>query len=261
MITNSLRARMLTWCLCASALLPAAASAAAWSSTNIQYMYGWNWDPSMGREARGNITLEHVSGFGYGDNFFFVDIANPASDTAYYGALYGQWNPRVSLSKVSGASIAFGPIGDVLLTGELGYGAAAFNGAFQREYNYGIGFDIKVPGIPVLAINFWIHDTPYREGVTYQISPYWGAPFTLGPIGMVFEGFLDFIGPEGEAGKGAGKSEASLITQPRLLLDAGSIWKKPGSLFLGTEVAIWWNEFGIEGKDEFVPQAMVKWVF
>jgi len=239
------------------ACLPIAASAATWSSTNVEYLYGWNYRLTD-REA-GIITLEHVSGFAYGDNFFFLDITHPVHDTTKPEALYGQWDPRFSLGKITGAKLGFGPITDVLVTGELGYGANLFG--YQREYNYGLGFDIKMPGFAVFAINFWVHDTPYHDGVTYQISPYWAAPFHLGPVGFLFEGFLDYVGEEGEAGKGAGVSHAYLITQPRLLLDLGSLWKKEGDLFVGTEVDIWHNKFGVDDVDQVTPQAMVKWVF
>ena len=44
-------------------------------------------------------------------------------------------------------------------------------------------------------------------------------------------------------------------------MDVGSLWSKPGNLFLGTEVAINWNAYGIKDKEEYVPQLMTKWVF
>lgn len=239
--------------------MPETALASTWSSTNVHHLYGFNFDPTLSKEKHGTLTLEHASGFAYGDNFFFLDITHAIGDTNYASSLYGQWNPRFSLSRITGAGLSAGPIGDVLLTGELGYGSGG--GLYQREYCGGVGFDLKIPGFAYFGLNFWLRDTPYREGVTYQISPYWGAPFSVAHLNFLFEGFLDFIGPEGEAGKGAGKAEMALITQPRFLLDLGSVWKKPGNLFVGTEVAVWWNTYGIEDKEEFVPQSMVKWVF
>ena len=241
------------------ALFAPAADAAVWSSTNVEYLYGWNYRLTD-REA-GVMTLEHASGFAYGDNFFFVDITHPVHDETKPEVLYGQWDPRFSLGKIFGTKLGVGPITDLLLTGELGYGAVPAPNVYQREYNYGLGLDIKIPGFAYFAVNFWVHDTPYREGVTYQISPYWGAPFHLGSVGFLFEGFLDYVGEEGEAGKGIGISYAYLITQPRLLIDLGSLWKKEGNLFVGTEVDIWHNKFGADDVDQFTPQAMVKWVF
>jgi nucleoside-specific outer membrane channel protein Tsx len=234
--------------------LPSPASAAIWSSTNVEYLYGWNYRLTD-REA-GTMTLEHASGFAYGDNFFFLDVTHPVHDTDKPSSLYGQWDPRFSLGKIFNSKLEFGPFTDVLVTGELGYGANLYG--YQREYNYGLGLDIKVPGFAYFAINFWLHDNPQLDGVTYQISPYWGAPFHLGTVGFLFEGFLDYVGEEGSGGK---VSKAYVITQPRFLIDVGSLWHKEGNLFAGTEVSIWTPKFGVEDENEIVPQAMVKWVF
>ncbi len=235
-------------------ILARPATAAVWSSTNVEYLYGWNYRLND-REA-GIMTLEHASGFAYGDNFFFLDVTQPFYDKTKPEALYGQWDPRFSLGKITGLNLAAGPIGDVLVTGELGYGANL--GGFQREYNYGLGVDLKIPGFAYFGLNFWIHDAVTLKGVTYQISPYWGAPFHLGTVGFLFEGFLDYVGEEGS---GTAISHAYVITQPRFLLDAGSLWHKEGNLFVGTEVAMWFNKYGISDVNEVVPQAMIKWVF
>ena len=70
----------------------ASAGAAKWSSTNFQYLYGDTY-AQIGVDGEGNlgstvvsssvITLEHVNGWSYGDNFFFdfflVFILNPRS--------------------------------------------------------------------------------------------------------------------------------------------------------------------------------------
>ena len=233
--------------------MPKTALAANWSSTNVHYLYGWNFEPSLSKEKHGTVTLEHASGFAYGDNFFFLDVSNGVlEDNDVASTLYGQWNPRFSLSRITGAPLALGPITDVLLTGELGYGAGG--GLYQREYCGGIGFDVKIPGFAYFGVNFWLRHTDAYDDVTYHFAPYWGAPFAVGQVGFLFEGFLDLIGPEGD-------SEMWLISQPRLLVDVGSLWKKPGNLFLGTEVAINWNAYGIKDKEEYVPQLMTKWVF
>ncbi len=234
-----------------SALLWASAvGAAEWSSTNLQYLYGANFE--LGDGSRGTITLEHVSGWTYGDNFFFLDITNPVEEKTRATSVYGQWNPRLSLSKLTGTGISAGPIGDLLITGELGFGGGV------REYLYGAGLDLKLPGFAYFAINFWVRDDASIDGITYQISPYWMLPIDLGPVKLQFGGFLDFAGPEGE---GESRKESFLITQPYLLLDIGNFAKSPGMLFMGVEYAHWTNEYGIKGINENVPQAMVKWIF
>src|SRR5690606_33343790 len=69
------------------------AGAAQWSSTNIQYLYGTSYQSIFFNETTNQldstdetaavITLEHVDGWKYGDNFFFVDIVNPDREGEY----------------------------------------------------------------------------------------------------------------------------------------------------------------------------------
>ena len=60
---------------------------------------------------------------------------------------------------------------------------------------------------------------------------------------------------------GSNPKENSIVAAPRMLLDVGSSWGKPGVLEAGIEQQIWRNKFGIDGIDEDVTQAMVKWIF
>ena len=89
---------------------PETAYAATWSSTNVHYLYGWNFEPTLSKEDHGTVALEHASGFAYGDNFFFLDVSNGVlEDNTVASTLYGQWNPRFSLSKITGMALAMGP--------------------------------------------------------------------------------------------------------------------------------------------------------
>src|SRR5690554_2962107 len=49
-----------------------AQAADRYSSTNVQILYGQDYE--LGEEKRTIMTLEHASGWEYGDNFFFVDV-------------------------------------------------------------------------------------------------------------------------------------------------------------------------------------------
>ena len=72
---------------------------------------------------------------------------------------------------------------------------------------------------------------------------------------MVFEGFFDYAWGEDPL-------EDNIITAPRLLVDVGGLagWGE-NQLQVGVEYQIWRNKFGIDGMDEDVPQAMVKWIW
>jgi len=89
---------------------------------------------------------------------------------------------------------------------------------------------------------------------TFQISPSWNLPFTLGSARFEFRGFLDYAG-------GEGGGEAQLLAQPQLLLDVGNFSGKPDNFYVGLEYLYFRNKFGVDGVDEKVAQLMGKWVF
>lgn len=226
----------------------ASAGSAEWSSTNVQYLYGTNYQ--LGDDTRSIVTLEHVNGWKYGDNFFFVDITNPdRQGTLTQTELYGELSPRLSLGKISGKDLAFGPVKDVLITTTLEMGEGFHN------YLYGLAVDLNVPHVPVFQVNYYVRNEVMSNTDTgNQITLVWVAPFDVGGLSMTFEGFADYAW-------GVDPSEDNLVTAPRLLLDVGKFFGSPGTLQAGVEHQIWRNKFGIDGVDEDVTQAMVKWVW
>jgi nucleoside-specific outer membrane channel protein Tsx len=237
---------------CALAVLwfaPAAdAGSATWSSTNIQYLRGSDYE--VGDDKRSIITLEHVNGWKYGDNFFFVDITNPdrkgtLSSTGYYGEI----SPRLSLSSLSGKKPGTGLLKDVLITttAEIGEGF--------KNYLYGLAVDLAIPNVPVFQINYYVRNeiTASTERGS-QLTLVWLAPFNVGATSWLFEGFLDYA-------FGNDPSEDNLLAGPRMLLDVGKFVGAEGQLQAGIEYQYWSNKFGIKNVDENVVQTMVKWIW
>ena len=236
----------------------ASAGAAQWSSTNIQYLYGDSYeaiflDPVAGQldseeVSASIITLEHVNGWKYGDNFFFVDITNPDRsgeelDTSFYGEI----SPRLSFGKMTGADLSFGIIKDVLITTTMEVGEGFHN------YLYGLAVDLDIPRVPVFQINYYVRNEANTD-TGNQITLVWLKPFSIGSVDFSFEGFLDYA-------YGVDPSEDNIITAPRLLVDLGKTWGAPGVLQAGVEYQIWRNKYGIDGIDEDVAQAMLKWIW
>jgi len=225
----------------------ALAGAAQWQSSNLQYLYGNNF--KLGDETRSTITFEHANGWKYGDNFFFVDITNPdrsgdKTDTGFYGEI----SPRLSIGKIAGKDLSFSIVKDVLVAGTLEVGEG-----FHNQL-YGLGFSLDLPTFAFFDLNIYVRDNLNESGTTYQITPVWALPFSIGSVKMVFEGFIDFAGKEGN-------TAANFDAQPRLLVDLGNFWGAPDCLYAGTEYIHWHNKFGVDGVDEKVFQGMVKWVF
>ena len=236
-------------CIALSGMLMAQhvyAGAATFSSTNIQYLVGNNYE--LGDKSRSIVTVEHVNAWKYGDNFFFVDIQNPnRTGTHSQTALYGEISPRFSLSALTGQPMSFGIVKDVLITTTLEAGNGFHNNL------YGVAVDLNI--LPVFQINYYIrNEIGAGTDLGNQLTLVWLAPFEAGPVSMVFEGFLDYAW-------GLSPSKDNIIAGPRLLADIGKMWGAPGTLQAGVEYQIWRNKFGIDGVNEDVPQLMVKWIW
>lgn len=228
------------------------AGAAQWSSTNVQYLYGDSYTRVSDEEevSAAIITLEHVSGWKYGDNFYFVDITNPDKSNAKLGTgYYGELSPRLSFGKMLGKDLSLGIVKDFLITttAEIGEGF--------HNYLYGIAVDLKIPKTPVAQVNYYIRNEigPAKDTGS-QITLVWLTPFNIGDASFVFEGFFDYAFDMDHA-------EDNIITAPRLLMDLGKLWGSAEVLQAGVEYQIWRNKYGIDGIDEDVPQLMVKWIW
>ncbi len=219
--------------------------AAIWSSTSASFLYGEGYQLASSENAT-IITIEHASVWKYGDNFLFFDIFQPFDlDTG----IYGEWHPRFSLGKMAGKDMSFAFIKDVLIATELNVAQE------WRAYLYGIGFDLDIPHFNFFAINFFIRDDmTINDDTTWQISPNWNVPFTIGAAHFEFGGFLDYTGAEGD-----GKYQ--ILTQPQLLLDVSNFSGKPGNFYAGIEYQYFKNKYGVDGLDDNLVQLMGKWVF
>jgi len=229
-----------------------AAHGAIWSSTNVQYLKGDQHE--LGDEERSIITLEHASGWKYGDNFFFVDVTNPDKNSVDSPTgFYGEYSPRFSLLALAGQKPWTGFIKDILQTDTIEMGEGFHN------YLYGLAVDLNMPGFAFFQVNYYIrNEITAKSDVGSQLTLAWGAPFSLGPTKWMFEGFLDYAwGLDNEE---AGV-EDNVITAPRLLLDVGNFLGTPNTLHAGVEYQIWRNKFGIKDVDEDVAQLMLKWTF
>ncbi|MGC3654936.1 outer membrane protein OmpK, partial [Pseudomonas aeruginosa] len=71
------------------------------------------------------FTLELACGWTWGDLFFFFYMYkyNGKEDASYgKNTYYGEITPRLSLGKLTGADLSFGPVNDVLLAGSYEFG-------------------------------------------------------------------------------------------------------------------------------------------
>jgi nucleoside-specific outer membrane channel protein Tsx len=215
-----------------------------WSMFDFQGLYGRNW--KLGPKNKDILTLEHADGWLFGDNYLFIDVAHIASQEDKDTSIYGEWQPRLSLSKILGKDLSAGPFADLLETNRL-----AFGGGFLAILN-GLAIDLKIPHFAFFHQHAFLRNDIHVPGITWQLTTEWSVAFSLGAARFVQDGFVHFIGPEGP-------TAFNIIAQPQLLLDVGKFAHYVDQVFIGVEVDLRYNEFGIKGQSEVVPQAMAEW--
>lgn len=223
--------------------LALAAALNAFSTTNIQYLYGEFEGPTFLDTVDGGkhtLTAEHYRTFAYGDLFAFADYAYTPHGLRFTHAkndLYGELSPRLSLDKIGGFSSANGILKET-------YAAFQYNrGDEYHGWLYGIGADLNLPGFNVFGLNLY-RKHQNMGGHTYQLSLNYYAP--LGD-GWHFEGFTDW-------------TTRDILSQNQLLFDLSkSFTIKEGKLEVGTE----WHYYHENSyhTDNDVFQIMVKYTF
>lgn len=231
-----------------------------WSNTEIQYLHGNDYQmPGNPRDInRSILTLSHADGWKFGRNFFFMDTLISEHGEPSQVNLYGEFYSYLSLSKITGQKLAFGPFKDLNLS--VGVNAGENMNSKQsgtRVYLYGATVDFNLPGFKLFTVDFLRHDIlePYEFGSSWQITPVWKFPFILFGSHWSLEGFTDFIARKGP------RYAPNILAQPQIRLDLGDFWGMKNHLFVGIEYQYWHNKFGIKGFNESLPQALLVWNF
>lgn len=216
-----------------------------WHSTNIQLLRGADYE--LGSEQRTIVTLEHASGWTFGDLYVFSDYTWPrGADTSYYV----EPTLRFSLSKLTGKNFSYGIIKDILISGQI----EKPEGQSTRHLG-GFAIDLNLPGFKFFKSNYLIRDNPNLTGNTYQVTLGWSRPFKINGVQFLLEGFADIVGSEGS-------TVAHQLIVPRFLMDIGQLTKTQTNKFwLGFEWQYWHNKFGVKGVTESVPQLQLKYIF
>jgi len=247
-----IRPAALAAALAAMLLVPAAASAEGeFSTTNVQALQGWAFDDNLlGYDTpsrnMATITLNHFSTWSHGDNFAFADFYRGNFRDGSQATVYAEWHPRLFLDRVFGLGEG-GVVRHWGLAGEVNQARGFY------AYMAGAGLDLAIPGFAVAGLNLYYRYDNFNHH-TWQLSPFWTIPFSLGPLQLVFTGFLDLF--QDQDGK------LDLMTQPELLLDLLALaGGKPGRLHAGVEWYLHSYRNFVDGKNKVVsaPQAMLQW--
>jgi nucleoside-specific outer membrane channel protein Tsx len=259
------------------------AIAADWSDTEVLLNHGTKFrepfnpfaatDPSKPwlndtDVTKTYLTLQHASGHKLGRNFFFVDLLNSTENDpkgGSYGEIYSEGYTSLSLSKLTGSKLSFGPVADINLTAGYNYGAKS-NGANPRVFLLGPTVDFKVPGFIFFNVDLLSYNDKGRfsggastSDTTWQITPVWLAKFNLGSTSWVFTGHIDWIGKRCPSTGSCDGRKMETLAQPELRVDIGEFAGKKETVYLGIKWNYWRNKFGFDGLNENNPQIQLDW--
>ena len=249
------------WPIATALLWAVSGQGAEWSNTELQLQIG-NLDvPSFaggGSAAHVIYTLQHASGWKYGDNFVFVDVLDSREPGFQDFDLYSELYANFSLGKISGKAIGAGPISDVGLIGGFNWAADAN----VRKYVAGIRLALGLERFAFsnLDIAALVDDSEGlasggapAEDNTILVDFNFARPFKIGDADFSIEGHIEYVGERtNELG---GTVESWILAQPQLQ------WHVSDRIALGIEYQYWMNKLGDGATDENTVQALLVWEF
>lgn len=262
---------LLAACGCAS-------HAADWSDTSISYRYGTKFAEPFNNQdiTKSIVNLSSVSGYKYGSNFFSADMLfsskeDPSSAGASSGAheAYILYRHTLDLGKVSGSSMAFGPVRGVGITGGFDFNTktdAGYNSK-KRMLVLGPTLMFDVPGffnVSLVALfesnapynTFSNTSTPrYRYKTHGALMGSWGIPLSSS-IPLAFEGFFNYIGSKGKNEFGDDTAVETNIDMQIMYDMSAAMGSAKNTLKVGVEYQYWKNKFG--NSDHNNPGATAK---
>lgn len=224
------------------------------ANLNALYTTRSKADPVLGTgtddEKLKTWQFEYFAGFKYGDVYVDAELYNGenvggAGSGSFGGNSPNQsllvFNPRLSLGKISGRNLAFGPIADVSLIAR--YERASY--ADFRSYNHGISFNFNVPGFAYFESGILRRNTNFYKGEKLWRSVLMSKPFAGERLRF---NLLSLV-------NGTGVNGTEVFLRPELLwaIDA------KGSFQAGLRYEI--HRYKIEGRDysRNSPTLMAKW--
>lgn len=240
-----------------------------WQDTSITLLYGGGFKVDPSDQITG--TFEYANDWRYGDTFIFVDSTHytngKTNSDGDRNSWYGEIQPRLSASKITGSNIGFGFIKDVLL-------ASTYERGKDRDATesllLGIGLDVDVnslgfgdlDGWRYLQLNLYMRNDFADESTgfqDYQLTVVTAVAFEIGKSKFLVDGYLDYV-------IGNKVRYPNFHLNPQVKLDLGNYYAKPNKLFFGLEVDYWTNKYGIKDSsefetDQFTASALIKYHF
>ena len=216
-----------------------AADLLQWQDNSLTYLNGIDFKVDPPKQQ--TVTFEHASGWSFGDLFIFVDgikynteATNGAGDGHTF---YGEISPRLSLGKISGADLSFGPIKDVLLAATYEFGEDDVD-----SYLLGPAVDLNIPGFDYFQLNTYLRTTDGRRDGdnVWQITPVWSYTIPVGDSDLVIDGFMDWVVDNDDS------YHANPHFNPQIKYDLAKAMGWGKRFYVGVEYDYWSDKYGID---------------
>ncbi len=216
-----------------------AADLLQWQDNSLTYLNGIDFKVDPPKQQ--TVTFEHASGWSFGDLFVFVDgikynteATNGAGDGHTF---YGEISPRLSLGKISGADLSFGPVKDVLLAATYEFGEDDV-----ESYLLGPAVDLNIPGFDYFQLNTYLRTTDGRRDGdnVWQITPVWSYTIPVGDSDLVIDGFMDWVVDNDDS------YHANLHFNPQIKYDLAKAMGWGKRFYVGVEYDYWSDKYGID---------------
>ena len=216
-----------------------AADLLQWQDNSLTYLNGIDFKVDPPKQQ--TVTFEHASGWSFGDLFIFVDgikynteATNGAGDGHTF---YGEISPRLSLGKISGADLSFGPVKDVLLAATDEFGEDDVD-----SYLLGRAVDLDIPGFDYFQLNTYLRTTDGRRDGdnVWQITPVWSYTIPVGDSDLVIDGFMDWVVDNDDS------YHANLHFNPQIKYDLAKAMGWGKRFYVGVEYDYWSDKYGID---------------
>jgi len=228
------------------------------------------------------ITLQHASGWDYGENFFFIDFVrlnnngtnpdNNPDNSGLNGALaYAEWYPGFSLNKMTNYDFSFGLVKDIsIITG--------FNFAPEVDswwFLPGVRLALDLPGFKFSNLDFTLFQhhsvgdinsqqfTIVDQENSWMIDFNWAYLFNNGNSNWSLTGHIEYINGRNQVSNfSTTRLESWVLFQPQLRFDIGKFMGGPAKrLYMGIEYQYWKNKLGEKGTDDNNIQLLAVWRF
>lgn len=239
------------WAIAIAGITPftaphASADVVQFSDTSVTALAGFNY--AVDPERNYSATIENFTALSFGDSYAFLDLnyfppkqAAPPSRTSFYF----EWRPRFSLGKVVGFLPKGGLFRDFLLSGNLEQG----KGTRKTRALAGVAMDLNGIG-QFFQINLYRRNELHGRGFDgWQLTPVFAFPFAIDGQNYLVDGYTDIVF--------ASKSKAgNLHFNPQVKWNA---YSGTGNLWLGVELDVWTNKYGIRDSDRFNTNQKIAW--